>query len=83
VRQRWFLEPASTEVDSYVVVDLPSPWQDESALLKIADCDRRIQLWFPWGSKRAIARSRKKIAGLRKALDTLEQGLEDLWEAVS
>ncbi len=84
LRSRWrrFLEPTRTEVDSYVLVEIPSKDGDQSALLKIADCDRHIRLWFPWWGKPAIERTRLKIAVLREALDRLEAGVEKLHEDV-
>ena len=66
MRWRIFLQPSKDNVDSYVVVNRPKN-QDESIMLKIADCDRRVQLWFPWNTKDQIATSRKKVAGDRKS----------------
>lgn len=82
MRTQWrqFLQSPDTEVDSYVVVHIPDQKQDEAAMLKIADCDRRVMLWFSWGSAKGIATSRKKIAVLREALDRLEAGLERLYQ---
>ncbi len=64
-RKRTFLNPASTNHDSYIhaVVESSSngeyPWG--SNMLTIADCRRRIQLEFFVGSARARKLSLKKI----------------------
>lgn len=78
VRWRKFLQKASDDVDSYVVVEVPRKSEDYSMLLKIADCDRNVKLWFPWSNAEKAAISRKKIAILREALDRLEEGLNKL-----
>lgn len=79
-RKRWFLEPPSTDVDSYVVVydymegRARTRW--DSITLKIADCDRNVKLEFPVGDAKQRSRSRRKLQRLRKALDLLEERIE-------
>ena len=80
-RWRKFLEPSKWAVDSYVVIQLPFKDSDNAGLLKIADCDQSVKLWFPWGSTESIIRTRNKIAILREALDRLETGLNKLHDS--
>jgi len=75
---RTFLQDASTVVDSYVVVETPGVTADQSIMLKIADCDQSIKLWFGWGTDRRYKISRKKLARLQEALDRVKDGLDDL-----
>ena len=64
-RKRAFLNPASTDTDSYIHAVVEStheggyPWGTN--MLTIADCHRRVQLEFFLGSKRARKRSLAKI----------------------
>lgn len=68
MRWRTFLEPAGNDVDSYVAVKV-NDWEIE---LKIADCDRRIKLYFQPESERNRKTMLKKVAKLRTALDAVE-----------
>ncbi len=77
-RWRRFLEPSIHDVDSYVVVEVPLKDGEAAVLLKIADCDRVIRLWFPWSLESSVKRSRHKLALLREALDKIEAGVERL-----
>ena len=77
-RWRKFLEPPKWNADSYVMVQLPVKDSDNAGMLKIADCDENIKLYFPWGCTESNIRTRKKIAILREALDLLEAGLNKL-----
>lgn len=60
------------------MVDVPTKKEDYSIMLKVADCDRRVQLWFPWSTPDKLAISRKKLAVFREALDRIEKGLDKL-----
>jgi len=78
-RKRWFLEPPSSGVDSYVVVDDDNDihvHSYDSILLKIADCDRRVHLYFPTGTAERRRQARRKLERLRQALDLLEERIE-------
>lgn len=79
MRVRWFLEPATREVDSYVVVEDDEDVHThryDTVELKIADCDRNVRLYFPTGNARNRSASRRKIAKLRKALDLVAERVE-------
>lgn len=82
---RRFLQDASTSVDSYVVVDVPKveDGTDQSMMLKIADCERNVRLWFGWSTAKARRQSRKKLTRLRQAIDLLEAGLDELEESLN
>ena len=77
-RWRRYLQPAKDEVDSYVVVEVPNNKEDFSILLKVADCERNVKLWFPWSTTDKINTSRKKVAILQQALDKVSAGLDKL-----
>lgn len=67
---RAFLEPPARSVDSYVHLDI-SP-EGDWINLKIADCNRSVNLGFdPSYPKIALP----KIAKLRKALDMVEDAI--------
>jgi hypothetical protein len=77
-RWRKFLQLASQDVDSYVAVTIPRNAQDMSMVLKIADCNKSIELYFNLSTLRNQKISRKKIAILKEAINKLEEGLEKL-----
>lgn len=75
---RVFLQNPNTGTDSYVVVSSPQGSEDESIMLKVADCERNVRLWFGWGSNNSIKISRKKLEHLKEALDRVEANLDRL-----
>lgn len=77
-RWRKFLQPVSQDVDSYIVVEVPRNSQDGSMILKIADCDKSVGIYFHCSTLQKQEISRKKIAILKEAINKLEKGLEKL-----
>ena len=72
IRWRTFLEPARNDVDSYVAVSVDDNFID----LKVADCDRRVHLYFYPGTAKERRTARAKLARLREALDRVEQAID-------
>lgn len=72
MRWRRFLESAGNEVDSYVAVEV----SDYSIGLKIADCDRRVKLFFTPSGEKNRAQMLRKVKTLRTALDAVEAAVE-------
>ena len=68
MRWRLFLEPAGNDVDSYVSVHVNS-WQIK---LKIADCDRRVRLYFTPTNEKNRRAMLAKVEKLQRALDAVE-----------
>jgi hypothetical protein len=64
-------------VDSYVKTSIERPGQYQSILLKIADCDRRVELWFYRSNGKGAML--KKVAALEAALADVRAEIEE-WE---
>lgn len=69
---RKFLETPASGVDSYVVVRHDDDSKYPDATFKLSDCDRIVVLYFGLNGKRAVRRARRKLNGLREAVDRLE-----------
>ena len=74
-RHREFLEPARNDVDSYVAVAYYKDESWPSMELKVADCNRNVNLHFGL-SKNKIKTSRRKLEKLKKAIAMLEAWIE-------
>lgn len=73
MRWRKFLETTASGVDSYVVLNWEADSNYPDASLKIADCDRRVSLYFGLKTKVQVRAARRKLNGLREAIDRLEE----------
>ncbi|HKR15334.1 MAG TPA: hypothetical protein VJT15_24930 [Pyrinomonadaceae bacterium] len=78
-RQRVFLNPASTDQSSYILVHVEStrngehPWG--SNMINIADCRRKVELEFYIGTRTARRISLAKINLLIKVLTAFRDAL--------
>lgn len=72
---RRFLESANSGVDSYITIrhDPDVKWPDLN--LKIADCNRRVNLWFGL-TKKDLRRSRRKLNAIKAMVARVEQIIE-------
>jgi hypothetical protein len=70
---RRFLEPPSSGVDSFVKVTVERG-NYANVLLKIADCDRRVELWLYKSNGREAML--KKLDHLQFAIDTARAEVE-------
>lgn len=75
MRNRTFLEPAKSNIDSYVAVDIGD--DDEQRSLKIADCNHGVTLDFSSGKWD----DRTKVQALAK-LDKLQQAINRIGRAI-
>ncbi len=75
MRTRTFLEPAKTNIDSYVAVDIGD---DEQRSLKIADCNHGVTLDFGTGKwdDRSRGQALAKLDKLQKAINKIGTSIE-------
>ncbi len=78
-RKRAFLNPASTNTTSHIMVHVESSREGEyqwgSNMVIVADCKRSVELEFFLGTKRARQLSLKKIDLLIKILTAFRDAL--------
>lgn len=80
-RKTWkrFLEKGSSETDSYVRVTVQRNERGSDVLLKIADCDRRVELNFDFGGGEwdvSLEDRLRKLEVLEEALRRVRAELE-------
>lgn len=68
---RVWLEPNESDTESY------ASWYPDGDRLVIADCHRRVSLWFSSYDKRAARKSLRKLARLQKVIDAMKADLEE------
>lgn len=63
----------NTDVDSYIKV---ITYPNESIHLKLADCDRAANIWFPINTKKRLKHSIKKLNNIIEPLLRMKEYME-------